>query len=106
MTLGVTAALRRTLDGFGFAETRPLWPGMNDDPIERPHRKVMWTCDCGQEIWADREVNVAAQCPRCATPFKRPVADDTWPAAEQGPSAPVSSVAMVAQPCVFVAAGA
>ena len=71
-TLDVMPGLRQKLATEGFSRTMPMIPGTDDSAIQKPVRKRMWRCECGQEIWAFRGVAVDAVCSRCDQPFDRP----------------------------------
>ena len=69
ITVAVSDGLRGALAEFGFSREKPMMAGVDDSPIRRPLRKVMWECGCGQEIWVDRGVSVYAQCTICDQAF-------------------------------------
>ena len=70
-TKAVSHNLRETLRTMGFSEEKALIQGVSDAPIQRPVRKVMWQCECGQEIWVERDTPARAVCQLCHAVFER-----------------------------------
>ena len=70
-TKHVSSELRRTLAGMGFSHDKCLISGVDDRPIQRPLRKVLWQCKCGQEVWVDRDILANVVCSACQGKFER-----------------------------------
>ncbi|MDF7822844.1 SprT-like domain-containing protein [Pontiellaceae bacterium B12227] len=70
-TLAVSSDLRRKLEALGFSPHHPMVEGESNEPIRKPLRKVLYRCECGQEVWADRNIEVEAVCSRCFKLFEQ-----------------------------------
>lgn len=69
--LDVSPKLRRKLETLGFSPHHPMIDGGSDEPIKKPLRKVMHRCECGQEVWADRQSKIEVVCTLCFKLFER-----------------------------------
>ncbi len=70
-TLDVSPKLRSKLETLGFSPHHPMVEGESNEPIRKPLRKVLFRCECGQEVWADKNSPVDVVCTRCFKMFER-----------------------------------
>lgn len=70
-TKHVSQELRGILAGMGFSHDKRMIEGVDNGPIRRPSRKVMWRCKCGQEAWVERDVPANLICATCQGKFER-----------------------------------
>lgn len=71
VTKFVSDVLRQELNDMGFSAEKPLMSGMNETPVKKPVRKVMWQCACKQEIWINRDSLAKVVCEICRKKFER-----------------------------------
>lgn len=67
----VSLQLRGKLDALGFSPYHPMIAGESDEPIKKPMRKILYRCECGQEIWAEKNASMDVACTRCFKLFQR-----------------------------------